>query len=211
MQRHCLHWIFRTQRAEGLSIRTKFRFWNDIPKIILNSEFYLLNSVFLKILPWHIKKLKYNKQMQKGILNGFTADYFTTRSSYYQSQKIKKKTCISSENVRKKYMNLFKKIVALGFFALLFSSVQAQSLSSEEKDILQLQDQRSLGGGRLAGYLSSTDENLRYRALIALPISRKTLLPVSLFRCSPIECLVCAPLRRWHWDISAIRLRRKNY
>jgi peptidylprolyl isomerase len=105
--------------------------------------------------------------MQKGILNGFTADYFYDKVIVLSITKNKERHAFSSENVRKKYMNLFKKIVALGFFALLFSSVQAQSLSSEEKDILQLQDQRSLGGGRLAGYLSSTDENLRYRALIA--------------------------------------------
>ena len=64
-------------------------------------------------------------------------------------------------------MNLPKKIITLIFFAFIFSYVHAQDLSSEEKDILQLQDQRSLGSGRLAGYLSSTDENIRYRALIA--------------------------------------------
>ncbi|MFZ1977284.1 MAG: peptidylprolyl isomerase, partial [Bacteroidota bacterium] len=47
------------------------------------------------------------------------------------------------------------------------SYVHAQELSPEEKDILQLQDQRSLGSGRLGEYLSSKNENIRYRALIA--------------------------------------------
>jgi peptidylprolyl isomerase len=71
-------------------------------------------------------------------------------------------------------MNYFKKIAVLNVFLALIAwpcvsgFARAQSLSSEEKDILQFQDQRSLGGGRLAGYLSSGDESIRYRALIAL-------------------------------------------
>ncbi len=64
-------------------------------------------------------------------------------------------------------MNVFKKIIVLSFLVSLSSSVRAQELSSQEKDILQLEDQRSAGGGRLAGYLSSADPNIRYRALIA--------------------------------------------
>ncbi|MCI0559998.1 MAG: HEAT repeat domain-containing protein, partial [Nitrososphaera sp.] len=44
----------------------------------------------------------------------------------------------------------------------------AQKLSESEKEILMLQDQRSLGDGRLIAYLSNTDELLRYRAAIAL-------------------------------------------
>ncbi len=44
----------------------------------------------------------------------------------------------------------------------------AQSLSRDQKDILELQDNRSLGDGRLIAYLQNKQKDLRYRALIAL-------------------------------------------
>ena len=44
----------------------------------------------------------------------------------------------------------------------------AQQTTQEEREILYLQDQRSLGNGKLVSYLSSTDSKLRARAAIAL-------------------------------------------
>lgn len=44
----------------------------------------------------------------------------------------------------------------------------SQKLSQDEREILMLQDQRSLGGGKLVSYVSSKDANLRYRAALAL-------------------------------------------
>ena len=46
--------------------------------------------------------------------------------------------------------------------------VTAQKLSKEQQDILQLQDSRSLGEGRLVSYLQNNDKYLRFRAAIAL-------------------------------------------
>jgi cyclophilin family peptidyl-prolyl cis-trans isomerase/HEAT repeat protein len=46
--------------------------------------------------------------------------------------------------------------------------LQAQPLSTEEREILMLQDQRSLGMGKLVSYLTHEQERLRYRAAIAL-------------------------------------------
>jgi cyclophilin family peptidyl-prolyl cis-trans isomerase/HEAT repeat protein len=43
-----------------------------------------------------------------------------------------------------------------------------QKLSDSEREILMLQDQRSLGDGKLISYLSNSDSHLRFRALIAL-------------------------------------------
>ena len=48
------------------------------------------------------------------------------------------------------------------------SALQAQKLTKEQKDILELQNTRSLGNGRLISYLQSPDKDLRYRAAIAL-------------------------------------------
>ncbi|MGB2869391.1 MAG: peptidylprolyl isomerase [Bacteroidota bacterium] len=50
---------------------------------------------------------------------------------------------------------------------LLIPAAWAQTLSSEDREILKLQDQRSLGDGRLASYLSHPDAHVRYRAAIA--------------------------------------------
>jgi cyclophilin family peptidyl-prolyl cis-trans isomerase/HEAT repeat protein len=59
---------------------------------------------------------------------------------------------------------------AFALFALLltYQISPAQRIPSEVREILTLQDQRSLGGGRLLSYLRSPDANLRYRAAIAL-------------------------------------------
>ena len=43
-----------------------------------------------------------------------------------------------------------------------------QKLSDPEREILTLQDQRSLGGGKLVTYLANPDPHLRVRALIAM-------------------------------------------
>lgn len=43
-----------------------------------------------------------------------------------------------------------------------------QKLSDPEREILTLQDQRSLGSGKLISYLANPDAQLRFRALIAL-------------------------------------------
>jgi cyclophilin family peptidyl-prolyl cis-trans isomerase/HEAT repeat protein len=47
-------------------------------------------------------------------------------------------------------------------------TLRAQSLSRDQKEIMELQDGRSLGDGKLVSYLQSKDRNLRYRAAIAL-------------------------------------------
>ncbi|MGH2568170.1 MAG: HEAT repeat domain-containing protein, partial [Bacteroidota bacterium] len=54
------------------------------------------------------------------------------------------------------------------FVLLTVSSAFGQQLSKEEKEILILQDQRSLADGKLVAYLLHPDDNLRYRAAIAL-------------------------------------------
>jgi cyclophilin family peptidyl-prolyl cis-trans isomerase/HEAT repeat protein len=52
---------------------------------------------------------------------------------------------------------------------LCFTSLQyAQPIAPQEREILQLQDQRSLGGGKLASYLQDQNAQLRFRAAIAL-------------------------------------------
>ena len=48
------------------------------------------------------------------------------------------------------------------------SLVQGQTWNEAEREILTLQDQRSLGNGKLVSFLSNPDAGLRYRALIAL-------------------------------------------
>ena len=55
-------------------------------------------------------------------------------------------------------------ILVIGFYSL----HDAKPISPKERDILQLQDQRSLGGGKLVSYLKDQDVRLRYRAAIAL-------------------------------------------
>jgi HEAT repeat protein len=52
--------------------------------------------------------------------------------------------------------------------ALAPSVLVAQKLTESEKEILTLQDQRSLGNGALMTYLSNQNPQLRSRALMAL-------------------------------------------
>ena len=61
------------------------------------------------------------------------------------------------------------KKLALIILVLYFYSLQyAQPISSNERQILQLQDQRSLGDGKLVSYLKDQNAKLRYLAAIAL-------------------------------------------
>ncbi len=53
------------------------------------------------------------------------------------------------------------------FAALLSSQAFAQKLSEDEKSILVLQDQRSLGNGKLVAFLGHSNPKLRYRAVLA--------------------------------------------
>ncbi len=46
--------------------------------------------------------------------------------------------------------------------------LRAQTFSKDLRDIMALQDSRSLGDGRLLSYLQSKDKRIRYRSLIAL-------------------------------------------
>ncbi len=50
----------------------------------------------------------------------------------------------------------------------LTTSTTAQQLSNEEREILTMQDQRSLGNGKLVSYLKHADQGLRYSAAGAL-------------------------------------------
>jgi cyclophilin family peptidyl-prolyl cis-trans isomerase/HEAT repeat protein len=49
-----------------------------------------------------------------------------------------------------------------------WSTLSAQKLSPGEREILRLQDERSLGDGKLVSYLQNKDRRLRFRAAIAL-------------------------------------------
>jgi cyclophilin family peptidyl-prolyl cis-trans isomerase len=61
------------------------------------------------------------------------------------------------------------KILALIIFITDFYTLQyAQPISLNEREVLQLQDQRSLGGGKLISTLKDQNVQLRYRAAIAL-------------------------------------------
>jgi cyclophilin family peptidyl-prolyl cis-trans isomerase/HEAT repeat protein/ribosomal protein L17 len=63
----------------------------------------------------------------------------------------------------------FKRFLTAFVLVLTFQpSLLAQTLSKDQKEILALQDGRSLGDGRLVAYLQSKDKDLRYRAAIAL-------------------------------------------
>ena len=58
---------------------------------------------------------------------------------------------------------------ALTILVLFFYSLpSAQPISPKEREILQLQDQRSSGSGKLVSYLQDQNVQLRYRAAIAL-------------------------------------------
>jgi peptidylprolyl isomerase len=59
-------------------------------------------------------------------------------------------------------------IIICLLFLVVWAIASGQQLSPDERDILTLQDQRSLGDGRLLAYLGHGDSNLRYRAAIAL-------------------------------------------
>ena len=61
-----------------------------------------------------------------------------------------------------------KKLIVVIFVACIYSIQFAQPISPSEREILQLQDQRSLGNGKLVSYLTNHDVRLRCRAAIAL-------------------------------------------
>jgi cyclophilin family peptidyl-prolyl cis-trans isomerase/HEAT repeat protein len=61
-----------------------------------------------------------------------------------------------------------RKIFCLALIVGVYSIQFAQFISPKEREILQLQDQRSLGEGKLVSYLRDGNERLRYRAAIAL-------------------------------------------
>jgi peptidylprolyl isomerase len=61
-----------------------------------------------------------------------------------------------------------RKIFCLALIVGVHSIQFAQFISPKEREILQLQDQRSLGEGKLVSYLRDGNERLQYRAAIAL-------------------------------------------
>jgi peptidylprolyl isomerase len=61
-----------------------------------------------------------------------------------------------------------KKLALIILIVCFYSLQYAQSISPDEREILQLQDQRSLGNGKLVSYLKNQNVQLRYRAAIAL-------------------------------------------
>ena len=61
-----------------------------------------------------------------------------------------------------------KKLALIILAVCNYSLQYAQPISPGEREILQLQDQRSLGNGKLVSYLKDQDGQLRYRAAIAL-------------------------------------------
>ena len=61
------------------------------------------------------------------------------------------------------------RIFSFAFVVLISGSAAiSQTLTRDQKVILELQDSRSLGDGKLVSYLQSKDKDLRYRAAIAL-------------------------------------------
>ena len=61
-----------------------------------------------------------------------------------------------------------RKIFCFALIVGVYSIQLAQLISPKEREILQLQDQRSLGEGKLVSYLRDRNARLRYRAAIAL-------------------------------------------
>ncbi len=61
-----------------------------------------------------------------------------------------------------------KKLALIILVVFFYSPQHAQPISPSEREILQLQDQRSLGSGKLTSYLKDQNVQLRYRAAIAL-------------------------------------------
>lgn len=61
-----------------------------------------------------------------------------------------------------------KIFVYLIMIVSIYSIQYAQTFSLKEREILQLQDQRSLGEGKLIDFLKGKNVRLRYRAAIAL-------------------------------------------
>jgi len=59
-------------------------------------------------------------------------------------------------------------LLIVPLFLASISVVRPQTMSKEQREILELQDSRSLGNGKLVSYLQSKDKYLRYRAAIAL-------------------------------------------
>ena len=53
-------------------------------------------------------------------------------------------------------------------FVLMFDPAWSQHTDRATREILELQDSRSLGNGKLVTYLSNHDAKLRFRALVAL-------------------------------------------
>jgi cyclophilin family peptidyl-prolyl cis-trans isomerase/HEAT repeat protein len=87
------------------------------------------------------------------------------------------------------------------FAALLFSisALYAQQFTPQEKEILQLQDQRSPGDGKLASYLPSTDAHLRFLAVRAFAniqdtSSLRLLLPLSHDRVNAVRAVTAFAL-----------------
>jgi hypothetical protein len=67
-----------------------------------------------------------------------------------------------------KELEVVKKLALIILVGCFYSLQHAQSLLPDEREILQLQDQRSLGGGKLVSYLKDKNIQFRYRAAIAL-------------------------------------------
>mgnify|MGYP001580373687 CR=1 FL=1 len=59
-------------------------------------------------------------------------------------------------------------LIACVLLILTAVALPAQQLSPSEREILTLQDQRSLGDGKLLSYLNHSNANIRYRAALAL-------------------------------------------
>ncbi|MBM4161439.1 MAG: HEAT repeat domain-containing protein, partial [Ignavibacteria bacterium] len=59
-------------------------------------------------------------------------------------------------------------LALLAFLLVAANLAVAQQLSPAEREILMLQDQRSLGDGKLVSHLSNADPRLRSRAAMAL-------------------------------------------
>jgi cyclophilin family peptidyl-prolyl cis-trans isomerase/HEAT repeat protein len=72
------------------------------------------------------------------------------------------------QRVRMKNKNTSKIRFLYTLVLVISIDLSAQHLSMKERDILQLQDQRLLGDGKLVSYLTDIDPQVRYRAAVAI-------------------------------------------
>jgi cyclophilin family peptidyl-prolyl cis-trans isomerase/HEAT repeat protein len=75
---------------------------------------------------------------------------------------------IQNEEITRTMITRKKTLTVVIFILTIVPCLVAQKLSKDQREILELQDDRSLGDGILVSYLQNRDKDLRYRAAVAL-------------------------------------------